>query len=344
MAALAPVGLDIGSVSIRAVEVTRTKDKPVIDNFGQAMLPEGAMLGGVVKNERAVTSVLRQLWATQKFRSKSVVLGVTHQQIVVREVEIANLPEKEMRQTLPFQVRDIIPLPIEQAMLDFYPLEEIGKKDKKDTVRGLLVAAPREAVIDTVRAVEKAGLHVERVDLSCFAMLRAVARSAHDTAAIIDIGANGTNIIVHSQGIPKLVRTIPRGGLEITTLMSSRLNLSVADAEQLKCSVGLTRDADPETADVVEEAVRPLLNEIRSSVSYYANANPDAKVSHLALVGGASQLPGLTEQLTRAMNVPAFVANPLQHVGDSRHGGRHDVLGKFRASAAVSIGLTLGAA
>ena len=150
-------------------------------------------------------------------------LGVTHQQVVVREVELSNLPAKEMRQALPFQVRDVLPLPPEQAMLDFYPLE--NDTSKKDTVRGLLIAAPKEAVIDTVRAVEKAGLHVEQVDLSCFAVLRAAAHAARDTEAIIDIGANGTNIVIHSGGIPQIVRTIPRGGLEITRLISSRLNM-----------------------------------------------------------------------------------------------------------------------
>jgi type IV pilus assembly protein PilM len=341
MPALAPVGLDIGSVSIRAVEVAQTKDKPVINNFGHAVLPEGAMVGGVVKDARAVTSVLRQLWASQDFKSKSVVLGVSHQQIVVREVEISNLPAKEMRQALPFQVRDVLPFPPEQAVLDFYPLEEPGKKD---TIRGLLIAAPKEAVLDTVRAVEKAGLHVVQVDLSCFAMLRAVAHSAHDTEAIVDIGANSTNIVIHSGGVPRIVRTIPRGGLEITKLMSSRLEVSMADAEVRKCRVGLVKGDDPDANEVIEEAVRPLINEIRSSVSYYANGNPDHKVAQLALVGGASQLPGLTEQLSKALRIPAFVANPLQYVGDSRHGGRHDVLGKFRTSAAVSIGLTLGAA
>ena len=94
----------------------------------------------------------------------------------------------------------------------------------------------------------------------------------------------------------------------------------------------------------MHEAIRPLVNEIRSSLSYYSNGHGDQRVTRLALVGGASQLPGLVDELARLTNVPTSIANPLQYVGDSRHGGRHDILGKFRSSAAVSIGLTLGAA
>jgi type IV pilus assembly protein PilM len=232
-------------------------------------------------------------------------------------------------------------LPVEQAVLDFHPLE---KAEKKDTIRGLLVAAPKEAIIDTVHAVEKAGLHVEQVDLSCFAALRAAAQPIPGTEAIVDIGATGTNIVIHTAGIPHIVRTIPRGGYEITKLMSERLNMSMADAEMLKCRVGLVRGEGPESADVIEEAIRPLINEIRSSISYYTGAHPDQRVARLCLVGGASLLPGLTEQLHRATNIATAVVDPLQYVGDSRRGGRHDHLGKFSASAAVAIGLTLRAA
>lgn len=341
MAATALVGLDIGSTSIRAVEATMTKDRPMINNFGQVMLPAGAVVGGVVKDERAVTSALRNLWASQVFGTKNVVLGVTHQQVVVREIDLAVLPPKELRRALPFLVRDVLPLPVDQALLDFYPLEPPGKGD---TVHGLLIAAPKESVIDTVRAVENAGLHVTHVDLACFAALRASAHLANDTEALLDIGANGTTIIVHTDGTPKIVRTVPRGGAEITKMVASRLDLTQSEAEMIKCRVGLKTDESSESADVVAEAIRPLITEIRSSFSYYLQSNPGGRVHRLALVGGGALLPGLPEKLTEELGIPTFLSDPLQRVNDLRKGGRHDVLGRFRSSAAVSIGLTLGAA
>ncbi|MDT4926992.1 MAG: type pilus assembly protein PilM [Pseudonocardiales bacterium] len=335
------VGLDIGSTSIRAVEATVTKDRPVINNFGQAFLPSGAVVGGVVKDEKAVTSALRNLWTAQAFATKNVVLGVTHQQVLVREMDLTYLPPKEMRRALPFLVRDVLPLPVDQALLDFYPLEKPGKGD---TVHGLLIAAPKEAVIDTVHAVENAGLHVMHVDLACFAALRASAHLANDTEAVIDIGANGTTIIVHTDGTPKIVRSVPRGGAEVTKMVATRLGLSPADAETIKCRVGLNEDENEESASVVADAIRPLMTEIRSSFNYYLQSNPGGRVHRLALVGGGALLPGLPEKLTEELGVPTFLSDPLQRVHDLRKGGRHDVLGRFRSSAAVSIGLTLGAA
>jgi type IV pilus assembly protein PilM len=341
------VGLDIGSTSIRAVEATINKDRPTINNFGQVFLPPGTVVGGVVKDDRAVTSALRQLWLSYTFSTKNVVLGVTHQQVIVREIDVNNLPAKELRQALPFLVRDVLPLPVEQALLDFYPLEKPAKARNKggaDTIHGLLIAAPKEAVIDTVRAVENAGLHVQDVDLACFAALRASAHLAQDTEALIDIGANGTNIIVHTDGTPKIVRTVPRGGAEVTKMVATRLGITNAEAETVKCRVGLRRDESEEGAQVIGEAIRPLVNEIRGSFHYFSSNHPGERVQRLALVGGAALLPGLAELLTEELGIPTFLSDPLQRVNDLRRGGRHDVLARFRSSAAVSIGLTLGAA
>ena len=335
------IGLDVGSTSVRAVEASRTKDRPVISNFGQVALPPGAMVSGVVKDDKAVTSAVRQLWSSQNFKSKNVILGVSHQQVVVRDVEVSNLSPKEMRQALPFQVRDVLPMPLEDAVLDFYPLEDPGSND---TVVGLLVAAPKRVVLDLVTAVERAGVFVTDVDLSCFAALRAAALIADDTEAVIDIGAETTNLIIHIDGVPRIVRSIPRGGDEMTRAIAMRLGIPHAEAETLKRQVGLIRTEGPEVDEVIVEALRPFISEIRSSLAYYQATGPREPVSRLALVGGGALLPGLIERLTDEIGVPAYLSDPLQWVSDSRRGGRHDVLARFRSSAAVSIGLTLGAA
>jgi type IV pilus assembly protein PilM len=341
MALATLTGLDIGSASIRAVEVALAKDGPVIHSFGSVPLPDGAVVAGVMVDDKAVTAGLKELWTSHKFSNRDVVLGVTNQQVVVREIEVTNLPPKEMKQALPFQVRDILPIPLERALLDFYPLEYPGTKP---TVRGLLIAAPKDAVLAAVRAVEAANLHVLRVDLSSFAALRAAAHVSEVAEAVIDIGARTTNIIVHVDGAPQIVRTVPRGGDDITALMASRLGVELAEAEALKRQTGLFNIGSPEVTEAVAEGIRPLISEVRSSLAYYPTIRPGDAVERIALVGGGSQLPGLVDELARKLRVTAYLSDPLQRVVDSRRGGRHDKLDLHRASAAVSIGLTLGAA
>jgi type IV pilus assembly protein PilM len=340
MASVTPIGLDIGSSSIRAVEVRRTKDEYALINFGQVPLPTGTVLGGVVQDPVAITSALRQLWAACKFSTKHVTLGVTNPQLVVREMSVSNLPAKEMHKSLPFQVSDMLPLAVERSVLDFYPLEAPGDGP---TVRGLLIAMPKEAVLTVVQAVEKAGLHVAGVDLASLALLRAASRLDAQVEAIVDIGAEVTSVVVHVDGEPLIVRTVPRGGTEITENIATRLGIKPAEADVLKCRYGLHGDDRPDTAIAVAEAIRPLVNELRSSFTYLASGERQKQVTRISLCGGSALMPGLAEHLQNQLHVSVMFADGAGRLRDTRQ-ARERGFDSFVPSAAVSIGLTLGAA
>jgi type IV pilus assembly protein PilM len=340
MATATPIGLDIGSSSIRAVEVRRGRDDFSLTNFGQVALTPGAVQAGVVQDADAVTGALKQLWAASRFATRKVVLGVTNPQLVVREMPVANLPAKELRSSLRYQVRDALPLAVDRALLDFYPLEDAGDAP---TVRGLLIATPKEAVLTTVAAVENAGLEVERVDLASFAMLRAAALPDAQVEAIVDIGAQVSSMIVHADGEPLIVRTVPRGGEQLTDAIATRMGIHVTEAEELKCRFGLYGDGRPISADAAADAIRPLVNEIRSSFTYLASGERQKRVTRLALAGGGALMPGLTEYLQEQLDVTVILADSAARLRDTRR-ARQRGFETFVPSAAVSIGLTLGAA
>jgi type IV pilus assembly protein PilM len=340
MAAPSLIGLDIGTMSIRAVETTRSKEGPVATKFGQVPLPTGTVVGGVITDAKAVTAGLKQLWAETRFKGRKVVLGVTHPQIVVREMSVSNLPAKDLRRSLPFQVRDSLPLPVERALLDFFPLEDPGDAE---TVRGLLIAAPKEAVLTAVEATERAGLHVERVDLASFALLRAASRPDADVEAIVDLGGQITSVVAHVDGVPLIVRTIPRGGAEITDMITARRGIGSADAEQLKRRIGVRNDDEPETVDLIRTAFQPVLNEIRNSFAYLNTGDRHARVARLVLSGGGAQLPGIVDLLGNQLEVPVTIADPTARLGGNRITDA-DTIAEFRSDATVSIGLALGGA
>lgn len=342
------IGLDIGAGSIRAVETRRGKGGLSLVNFGQVALPPGAVQSGVIKDDQVVIAALKQLWSDARLRCRRVVLGVTNPQVVVRETTVTSLPREQLLKSLPFQVRDALPLPVDRALLDFYPLADPGP-DRDDgagqTVTGLLIAAPKDAVLPAVRTVEKAGLHVERVDLAAFALLRALSWLDDQVEAIVDIGAHTTSVVIHSGGQPLIVRTVPRGGVEITEAVAGRLRIAPADAEEIKCRIGLRAGHDPHAAAAVKDAVRPLLNEVNSSFTYLSTAagpGRAARVARLALSGGGAMLPGLVDELRDLLGVNVVVADVAARLRNGR--SRHDTVGRLHLSAAVSIGLTLGAA
>ncbi|MFI7541657.1 type IV pilus assembly protein PilM [Actinoplanes sp. NPDC049599] len=340
MASVNPIGLDIGSSSIRAVEVRRAKDDYTLTNFGQVPLPPGTVQAGILTDPVAVTSALKQLWAACKFDTKQVLLGVTNPQLVVREMAVSNLPAKEMRKSLPFQVRDMLPLAVDRSLLDFRPLEEPGDNP---TVRGLLIAMPKDAVMALIQAVEKAGLHVVNVDLASFALLRAASRLDAQVEAIVDIGAEVTSVVVHADGEPLIVRTVPRGGTEITESIATRLGITAPEAEALKCRYGLHGDGRPDSDAAAADAIRPLINELRSSFTYLASGERQKQVTRVSLCGGSALMPGLAEHIQQQLGVQVMYADSAGRLRDTRK-ARQRGFDSFLPSAAVSIGLTLGAA
>jgi len=340
MAAPNLVGLDIGSSSIRAAETSRGKEGPTITGFGHVALPAGAVQAGVVQDDRAVTQAIKELWSTAKIRNRRVLLGVNNPQVVVREMTVQNLPMAQLRASLPFQVRDALPLAVERSVLDFYPLEDAGHNE---TVRGLLVAAPKDAVLAAVRATERAGLHVARVDLASFALVRSVSQLDVPAEALVDLGARSTIVVVHAGGVPVIVRTIPRGGAEITEAVAARRDVTQTEAEALKCRTGLIDTEDPDTADAVREAVRPIISEIRSSFAYLTAGDRQTRVSRLVLSGGGALLPGLVDALATQLGVETVLAEPTIRVREAR-GTKTARLDRMRSAATVSIGLALGAA
>jgi type IV pilus assembly protein PilM len=338
------IGVDIGARSVRAaVLAPGTLDgRPSVTVHGLAEveLPPGAVVNGVVSDQGAVTRALQSLWQANKFECRSVIVGITNQQVVVRDLVLPNLPPEQMVKALPFQAREIVPLPLDQVILDFTPL---GPADPNaETITGLLVAAPREPVSAAVQAVERAGLRVARVDLSSFAVLRSIADERLAVEAVIDIGAHLTSIVIHNQGIPKVVRAVPRGGQELTDLLVAKCGIDQAEAEAAKCSEGLI-GSDRQTVDIVEQGLRPIIAEIRSSVQYFGSTNPGARLERVSLTGGGAALPGLDRALSEALAVPTGVVSPTQHIRNRLStSGQH--AGVESAATAVAVGLAMGAA
>jgi len=140
-------------------------------------------------------------------------------------------------------------------------------------------------------------------------------------------------------GVPLMVRSVARGGDEITDTLSERLGISRPEAEEQKRQVGLSDSIDPGVAGVVRGAIGPLLSEIRSSLAYFSSSHADQQVQQIRLTGGASGLSGLRDAIARQQELPVTIADPLEHIAPPA-GGTNIAL--FSATSASAIGLTLG--
>jgi type IV pilus assembly protein PilM len=341
------IGLDIGTSGVRAAEVHFGKGEITLAKFGQVALQDGAVRDGEVMDIEAVGRAIKELWSHTKFSSNKVVLGVANQKVIVRQIDIPYLRGDELKRSLPFQVQDYIPMPVEHAVLDFHPLEEVEDEGNR-LLRGLLVAASREMVLNAVHAAQKGGLTPTTVDLSSFAVLRSLGRGgllglSGESEALVDIGARVTNIIVHEGGSPRFIRILLMGGQDLTEAMAERMGVSIPQAETLKQQGGLGSDGDP-AGRVLESAVATFVDEVRGSLDYFQASQSASRIGRILVTGGGSRLTGLAERLAQITRIPVETGNAFGSLALGKTGLSPEQIQFVEPLAVVPVGLALGAA
>ena len=343
------IGLDFGHGVIRAAEVQPEHGRSAAQlvRYQELRVPFDAIKEGVVVDEDAVAGALENLRGTGGFGTKRVILGIGSQQVLIRELIMPAMPLQHIREALPFRAQDLLPLPVEHAVLDFYPVEEIEDVDGP-AIRGLLVAATKESVLANIRTVRRAGFKVEDVDLIPFAIIRS--QPAAERAGVqlfVHVGATSTSVAVAEQGVPQFVRMLPNGGHDLTQALVDQLGLRADRADDMKRRYGVRGDAaDPQSefvARVNAEGARDIVQAARSTVAFYENAHQERRVDGVVLSGGGSQLRGLADEIAAATGLPVTSGR-----GDAgiRVGSRVDEVALLSAGVApaVAVGLALRSA
>jgi type IV pilus assembly protein PilM len=338
------VGIDIGTRTLTVAEVTQGRGGSAVTNFGGIALPADAVREGEVVDAHAVAESLAQLLRTTGIASRKVWLGISNQRVVVRQVDLPWMPEKELREALRYRVQEFIPIPVEEAELDVHVTGETTGPDGERMQRLLLVAGHRDMVTSHVDAATLAGLQPVGVDLNPFAVLRAMgARPLLDQGSqvLVDIGAGVTNIVVQEAGVPTFVRILVMGGDDLTSSLVAGLSITTEEAEVVKCQVRVGDELDV-ASRIVTEQVDRFIDEVRSSLEYHQAQSGDTRFSGVVLCGGGSLLAGLDARLAAALRLPVELGNPLGDlpVKGSVHSDAD--LARVGPVLATAVGLALG--
>ncbi len=343
--ATSAIGIDIGTRTITVAEVKNAKGGALVTNFGGVELPVDAVREGEILDVAAVSEALKELLGSAKVSSKKVWLGVANQRVVVRQVDLPWLEEKELRASLRYQVQEHIPIPVEEAELDVHIVDEFVTEEGDRMQRLLLVAGHKDMVAAHVDAATGAGLKPIGVDLNPFAVLRSMGDDSPMEQAnqvIIDIGAGVTNIVVHGQGTPTFVRILVMGGDAITEALESGLSVSREEAEAAKRSAVVGASSTDVAARIVTEQADALVDEIRSSLDYYQAQAGSVQLSNVVVTGGAATVVGLVERLEAAVRLPVVLGSPFDRypAKDTVYG--EEDLRRVGPSLATAVGLALG--
>jgi len=347
------VGLDVGSEAVRAAVVEVGKTAPVLRRFAEMPLPDGAVVAGDIVDEGAVKEAVAALWKRNRLPRKRVVVGIANQRVIVRQVDVPHLEEEELVDALPYQVQDVIPIPVEETVLDYVPLEEFATPDGELMLSILVVAAQRDMVGGLMDVARTAGLQVASVDLQAFGLVRAafgadLLLGGDGPQGLLDIGATMSQIAVVRGGITRFVRILPTGGDVFTAGLARDLEIGRDEAEDLKRRVGVVPSGLPDDDEEEARARRSLtriadelIEEIRGSVNYYLTQAGEPALDRLVVAGNGARLPHLANRVARALGTRVEPVRVLDHVNVGRVQMTESQLLALQPVLPAAVGLAL---
>ena len=321
--AKAVVGLEIEPSHLAAAEV-EVNGKVSLRRGAVEMLRPGIMRDGEVTDDAELAGALRAFFETHDL-PRDVRLGVANQRIVVRTLDLPPLEDpKQLAQAVRIQAPDHIPMPIDEAVMDFQPLGMV------DTPMGLrsrvvVVAVRRDMVDKLVEVTRSAGLKLVGIDLSAFAMIRALDAEMPEGEAVLYVNVGGlTNVAVASGASCLFTRTAPGGVEDLAATLAERGSLTMEHARQWLTHVGLDAPVTeiPGEVEIVASArsvltdgVHHLADAVRNSLNFYRMQDASQNVDRAVLTGPAVEIPGFAEELSRQLSLP--VATAVVAAGES---------------------------
>lgn len=361
------VGLDIGTRSIRVAQLALGKQPPVLDKVGIVRIPENLVVDGEIADIKAVSALLKDLWAKNGFAKNNLTVGVANQKVIVRVIDMPHMNEEELKGAIRYQAADYIPMPVEETIIDFEILKEYAVKEDEKNMKVLLVAAQRDMIQAYVEALGGAGLYPTSIDVKSFAMMRSMIpalpafpseeqlKSSMETTCLLNVGAGVSNMIIVEEGMPYFVRILLFGGNDFTRAISENMAITEEEAEELKISLsepgndvigGGTigdekREARQKAEDIMTNRISSFVREIRRSIDYCLDQTGCRAPESIVLSGRGSKIKGMKEELERALAVTVREGQPLQNVKVGKMQLTETEFGDIEPALAVPVGLAL---
>jgi type IV pilus assembly protein PilM len=307
------VGLDIEPGYVAAVQ--GSSDRVAVQRAAYAPLAAGVVRDGEVVDVETLAAALRELFAEHKL-GKRVRLGVANQRIVMRTIDLPPITDsKEVASAVRFQAQEHIPMPLDQAVLQHQTLGTVETLDGPRT-RVVLVAARRDMIDRLLESAAQAGLRPQGIDLSAFALIRALHRpGVASTVAYVSIGGI-TNLAVANGTTCVFTRTIANGTESFAGELAERRALTLEHAHQWLRHVGLEEPVDEiegepdivvEARTVLTDAVRRIGAEIRNSLDFHLMQEGSSAVEQVIVTGPAVTISGFSDQLGEQIGLPLEV-------------------------------------
>jgi len=341
------VGLKVGASQLAAARVSNN-GVAELQQIAREPLAAGVVVGGELRDPEALGVALKAFFARNKLPRKAVRLGIASNRIGVRVIDIVGVEEeKQLANAVQFRAQEALPIPLDEAVLDYRVLDESIDDEGRTVKRVLLVVAYRELIDRYVTACRKAGIVLAGIDLEAFALLRALGapgdRSGSALVAV-SIGHDRSTFAVSDGRICEFTRVVEWGGSSLNIALARIFDSTPSEVEPIKRGLsldgttapeGLSREQTELAVETVKRQVQSFARELVSSLQFYQNQPDSLGIGEIVLTGGTTHLPGLAAELERLIGVQVVVGDPLARLKLPKRFAKIDQVG----SLAVAIGL-----
>jgi len=343
------IGIDIGSHSIKIVDIDDSKKGMVLKNFGMIELPQDSIVEGSIKEMEIVSSALKNLLKNLKIKNKNVATSISGYSVIVKKITIPKKEEEGLEKSIQSEAEQYIPFDINDVNLDFQILpsgkEGTEEEEKEELMDVLLVAAKKDMVEEYISLLHLTDLNPMVLDIDAFALQNAFEISNHEQSgchALVNIGAQQLTINVIKDGASIFTRDSSYGGSQITSEIQQKLNISYQEAEMIKLGAKpLEAEKKPIIEEIFSSTVTKWAQEVKRALDFVATTFVDVKVENVLLSGGSSLIKGFSKYLGLETGLKIEMLNPFGNLEIKEKLFDANYLNYHAPMAAISIGLAL---
>ena len=338
------VGLDIGSATIKLVELKEKKGGNfLLQRIGVEPLSPEAIVDGSIMDSSLVVDAIQKLNEQSGVKAANFATSVSGHSVIIKKIELPAMELDELAESIQWEAEQHIPFDINDVRLDYVTLG--GDDTMQESMEVLLVAVKREKVNDYVSVISQSGKSPVIVDVDAFAIQNAYELNYDldplKNVALINMGAGVSNINIVARGQSVFWRDISFGGNQFTEALQREFNLSFDQAESLKRGETVGSYSAGDARKVLDQISAEMANEIQKTFDFFGATSSEGPVDELVLSGGCALTPNLQEVLRERFGVPTELLNPFRRVQFKESDFNREWLESIAPMLAVSVGLAI---
>ncbi len=337
------VGLDIGSSFIKVAELKISKKKIILKKFGMVPVSPGAIVEGRIQDMEGVAAAIRSLFKAQKIKEKNVAISTGGHSVIIKTINAAKVPEKELQTTIYSEAEQYIPYDIDDVNIDYQILGE--SEFSPDQMNVLLVAVKKDLVAEYIDLITLAGLHPKIIDVDTFALQNIYETlpdaESEQVTLLVDVGASKTSLNILKGNISLMMRDNVSGTNQILEELSDQLNISVAEAQKLLMNQESAKKNTEIRKEICQSVANTWCSEICEAVYAFQSSHHEEGVSKIVISGGGGFIEGFSDSLKSELDVPVAAINPFEGLMVNEKQFPGPFLSKARLQAPIALGLAL---